>query len=297
MTGDPEDEPPAPDGLSFAPDERDRREASGTGGVSGPSGAGADPGAGAPVPEDGDGARRVDPVAFGGVPQDVRALDVARSVGSRWLAAIVVLLLLVVGVSLLTVYNGREGSPSIGEGDRLPPFAAPLATAPKLEHDAVNFAAHRGEGDAGRVPACSIDDPSVVTSCAALRKGPLVLMMFGIGVQECVTAVDELDRLAPRYPGVGTLAVAIGGRHDKTATVVRDRRWRLPVAYDRDGGLASRLGAPACPFVLFVQADGLVVEQLFGSVTSAELAEGMARLAATSPSPGTSTTSTPRPGR
>lgn len=264
------------DGLGFAPDERDQREAAGL----------TDP---VPAPA---GER---PAADG-----TNVVEVARASGNRWWAAIVVLLLVVVAGSLLTLYNGRSGSPAVDPGEMLPPFAAPLATAPKLEHDAVNYAEHADEGEAGRVPACSVYDPSVVTSCALLDRGPLVLMMFGSGVDACVTAVDDLNRLRARYPDVQTLAVAIGGEHDKTATTVRNRRWTLPVAYDRDGGLSSRLGAPSCPFVLFVAADGTVRERLFGSASADELDQGMRDLAVEHRR-GAPTTTSPRtpsaPGR
>ncbi len=268
-------------GLGFVPDARDAREAS-------PPGSAGD---GRPAP-----GPAVPPPAAGAEPAPPRPVDdltatsvvrAARASGNRWWAAIVLLLLVVVGGSLLTLYNGRSGSPAVGPGDRLPPFAAPLATAPKLEHDAVNYAAEGDQGDAGRVPACSIDDPSVVTSCALLERGPLVLLMFAAGVDECVAAVDALDRLGDRYPRIQRLAVAIGGQHDKTARTVRERRWSLPVAYDRDGGLSARIGSPTCPFALLVDADGMVRQRLFGTVTAADLERGMRDLERAAPAPPT----------
>lgn len=267
--GESQDDP-----LGFAPDERDRREAAG----------------------------HVGPIASPPDPREaVAAVEVARATGNRWWAAIVALVLVVVGGSLLTLYNGRSGSPAVDPGEPLPPFAAPLATEPKLEHDAVNYAEHADEGEAGRVPACSVVDRSVITSCGLLEQGPLVLMMFASGIDACVAAVDDLNRLRGRYPQVQALAVAIGGDHGKTATTVRNRRWTLPVGYDRDGGLSSRLGAPSCPFALFVAADGTVRERLFGGAYStAALDQGMRDLATEIRSPAPSMTSprTPSaPGR
>lgn len=274
------DERDEQDGLGFAPDERDEREAAGQHG---------------PVPQ----PAPYDPVAGPGVGPEV--VEVARASGNRWWAAIAVIVLVVVGGSLLTLYNGRSGSPAVDPGEPLPPFAAPLATEPKLEHDAVNYAEGSDEGEAGRVPACSVDNPSVITSCSLLQRGPLVLMMFGTGVDSCVAAVDDLNRLRGRYPDVQTLAVAIGGEHGKTATAARNRRWTLPVGYDRDGGLSSRLGAPACPFVLFVASDGTVRDRLFGGeFTTERLDRGMRELAAEAGKSAPTTTSprTPSaPGR
>lgn len=259
--------------LDFAPDERDQQEASGLP---------------APVP-----APRAPPAFDGGLVEE------ARASGNRWWLAIAVLVLVLVGGSLLTLYNGRNGSPTVGPGDPLPPFAAPLATAPKLERDAVNYAATADEGEAGRVPACSVSNPSVITSCRLLDEGPLVLMMFATGVDECVTAVDDLNRIRRKYPGVRALAVAIGGEHGRTATTVRNRRWTIPVAYDRDGGLSARIGAPACPFVLFVAADGTVRQRLFGDVSADELEQGIRALAAERqrPNPPTTPGTPSAPGR
>ncbi len=273
MSGERGDEPEDA-GFGFAPDERDRQEPKPT---TRPEDAGFDF---APDERDEQESTGVPPAPPSRPSIDPQVVEVARASGNRWWAAIVVLVLIIVGGSLLTLYNGRSGSPAVGPGDSLPPFAAPLATAPKLEHDAVNYAAHADEGEAGRVPACSIDNPSVITSCALLDTGPLVLMMFGNGIDECVRAVDDLNRLRTRYPGLQTLAVAIGGDHAKTRETVRNRRWTLPVAYDRDGGLSSRLGAPACPFVLFVAPDGTVELRLFGSVSADELDQAMRDLAA-----------------
>lgn len=275
--GDRDDEEhDAADGFGFAPDERDQREAAGHVGP---------PASVTPSLDD----------------LGAEAVETARATGNRWWAAIVVLVLVVVGGSLLTLYNGRSGSPAVDPGEPLPPFAAPLATEPKLEHDAVNYAEHADEGEAGRVPACSVDDRSVITSCALLDRGPLVLMMFAGGIDACVSSVDDLNRLRARYPQVQTLAVAIGGEHDKTAKIVRDRRWTLPVAYDRDGGLSSRLGSPSCPFVLFVAPDGTVRERLFGGEYTQEQLEVGMRDLATETRRATSTVPTPRtpsaPGR
>lgn len=322
------------DPFAFVPDERDRRESA----PEAPRADDDDPSGATEPPSDADRPSdaewRSDPDSD--APRDVvlpprfdiTGREIARDAGRRWVVAVVVLLVLVVGVSLLTFYNGRNSSNGVQVGDSLPPFAAPLATAPKLENDAVNYAANAESGDAGRVAACSIDDPAVITSCALLRQGPMVFVMFALGVDECVRTVDDLDRVRADYPAVRTLAVAIGGTHAKTAAAVRNRRWRLPVAYDRDGGLSSRLGAPACPYVLFVDADGTVTDRRFGATSAADLARGMARLTAdataavptspstttpratssgaTSPGPGTTTptrtpgatsTTTPAPGR
>lgn len=273
------------DPLAFVPDERDQAEAAG------------DP----PT-----GASSLDPATLVGPPERPsfapedddrgRAAAVARAVGGRWVAVIVVLAAVIGGVSLLTAGGGGESRGTVKTGSKLPPFAAPLATAPKLKSDDVNLAAKPNQGQAGSVAACSIVNPSVVTSCGLLRRGPLVLAMFSSGVGECVGTVDEIDRLRARFPRIQTLAVAIGGEHGSTAKTVRARRWRLPVAYDRDGALSSRLGVAVCPFVLFVESDGRIAERLIGTPAPGALARGMAALAAPAPT-GDAGSPTPASGR
>ena len=138
--------------------------------------------------------------------------------------------------------------------------------------------------------------PPVVTSCALLDRGPLVVVLFSRGIDACVGAVDLLDAARARYPGIGTLAVSLLGRHDSTGETARDRRWTLPVVYDRDGALASVLGAPACPLVLFVRPDGTVQQRIIGGLDRAELDRGI-RALLTPPAGGSTTVDAAPAGR
>jgi hypothetical protein len=217
----------------------------------------------------------------------------ARRVGARWLAFAAVVFVVLLVVTRVTGGDGAEGG-DVAAGERLPEFAAPLATRPRLENEDVNLASEDGQGEAGRFAACSIRNASVVTSCGLLARGPLVVMLFSRGLDACVRAVDDLDAERRRFPRVQTLAVSLLGRHDSTAETVRDRRWTLPVVYDRDGGLASVLGAPACPLVLFVRQDGTVAQRIIGDLEPGELARGMEALTrpvptATTPAPAATT--------
>jgi hypothetical protein len=212
----------------------------------------------------------------------------AQAIGVRWLAVAGIVLVLLAGVSTLTGRGGEQGG-DVQAGETLPPFAAPLATRPELKgQDDVNVADGDGQGERGRRAACSITSSSAITSCALLRRGPLVLVIFSRGIDACVSAVDELDRVRGRYPGLQTLAVATLGRHGPTAETVASRRWTLPVAYDRDAGLSTLLGAPACPLVLFVRQDGTIAQRIIGEVSTAALTRGIDALLRPA-TPGTTT--------
>lgn len=212
----------------------------------------------------------------------------ARAVGGRWLAVALAVLVVLVIVTTVTGGPDRDGG-DVAAGERLPDFAAPLVSAPKLDREDVNLATKDGQGEAGNTAACAIRDPSVVTSCGLLARGPLVLVLFSRGVDACVRAVDELEVVRRRHPGLQTLAVSLLGRHDTTGETARGRGWTLPVAYDRDGALGQVLGAPACPLVLFVRRDGTVRQRIIGTLDAGALERGVGRLLASRP-PGASTT-------
>lgn len=212
----------------------------------------------------------------------------AQAIGVRWLAVAGIVLVLLAGVTTLTGRDSEQGG-DVQAGETLPPFAAPLATRPELkDQDYVNVADGDGQGERGKRAACSITSPSAITSCALLRRGPLVLVIFSRGIDACVSAVDELDRIRGRYPRLQTLAVATLGRHGPTSDTVLARRWTLPVAYDRDAGLSTLLGAPACPLVLFVRQDGSIAQRIIGDVDTAALTRGVEGLLRP-PTPATST--------
>lgn len=218
----------------------------------------------------------------------------ARAVGGRWLLVAIGILVAVVVVTTVTGGRGANGG-DVAAGERLPDFAAPLVDAPKLDREDVNLARTDDQGEAGRTAACKIRDPSAVTSCALLARGPLVLVVFSRGVDACVRAVDDLDVVRRRFPRVGALAVSLLGRHDTTGETARSRGWSLPVVYDRDGALGQVLGVPACPLVLFVRADGTVAQRIIGDVDATALERGIRRLLAPADAPTPTTPSVPGP--
>ncbi|HEX7290551.1 MAG TPA: hypothetical protein VF250_05410, partial [Conexibacter sp.] len=108
-----------------------------------------------------------------------------------------------------TLSTPATSSTGLPAGERMPPFAAPLATS-DLVGDA-NVARHADQGAAGATPACSVTDPRALNSCTLARRGPVVLAFFTAGSGRCTQALDAMRRIAPRHPGVGFAAVAIRG--------------------------------------------------------------------------------------
>ncbi len=129
--------------------------------------------------------------------------------GQRWgryLGVTAVLLFAVVAIH--TVLNKGTLVRGIEPGHRLPPFAVPLALG-GVNGDA-NVATHSDDGSAGRVPACSVRGPQLLNLCQLYERGPVVLALF-VDASSCDGILDDMQALAPSFPGVQFAAVAIKG--------------------------------------------------------------------------------------
>ena len=178
-----------------------------------------------------------------------------------------------------TLTTPATSSRGLTAGAQLPPFAAPLVTS-DLVGDA-NVARRANAGAAGARPACSVSDPRALNSCTLARRGPVVLAFF-TDTGRCLDALDALQRIAPRHPGVGFAGVAIRGDRDDLRGVVAEHGWRFPVAQDRDGAVANLYGVAICPTVVFARRGGAVTRTALGSeeTTPAALERAVRRLEA-----------------
>ncbi len=198
-----------------------------------------------------------------------------RARGFTWVVGIAALILVaVLGISLLTQGSGR-GARGPEVGSRMPVFAVPLVDS-DVTGDA-NLASRAGEGDAGAVPACSVRQPGVLTSCALWDRGPVVLAFFTPD-ERCVDQLDALQRATRAAPDVQVAAIAIRGDRDALRRLVRTHRWTFPIGWDRDGALANAYHVQICPQMTFAHRGGRVVETTFGTVDSGTLARELARL-------------------
>lgn len=177
-----------------------------------------------------------------------------------------------------TLSTPPTSSTGLAAGRQLPPFAAPLVTS-DLVGDA-NVARHANQGSAGAKPACDVTDPRALNSCALARRGPVVLAFFTDSSGRCTAALDAMERIAPRHPGVGFAAVAIRGDRDDVRATAREHGWRFPVAEDRDGAVANIYGVAICPTVVLAYRGGVVLRTALGSdeTTTAALERAVRRL-------------------
>lgn len=211
--------------------------------------------------------RRDEPTAESGVwppaPPSAPPLPPPGTSGAKygWLVGVVGLVLL--GWILLnTLRTEGPGSTGPAVGATLPPFAAPLVTS-DLDGDA-NVARRADQGDAGRIPACDVDDPRAFNACTVVRERPLVLAFLTSKAEKCAGELDAMEEVAADFPGVAFAAVGIKGDRDDFRELARAHGWSFPIAWDRDGAVSNVYGIAVCPTVVLARRGGRVAETLLG---------------------------------
>jgi hypothetical protein len=171
----------------------------------------------------------------------------------RWLGLVAVLIVL--GAAISSAVTHTTGLRGVPPGRQVPVFAVPLVRG-DVSGDA-NIATHANDGEAGRVPACSVRGAGVLNVCELYERGPLVLALF-VDAGSCPSVLAEMQRLVGAYAGVEFAAVAIeGGRAPLRRLLARDGV-SFPVGIDSDGVLASLYGVASCPQVTLVDRGGVV---------------------------------------
>jgi hypothetical protein len=178
-----------------------------------------------------------------------------------------------------TLGNKDEGTLGLDEVAHrwaLPEFAVPDASG-RLEGDA-NVAQDDCESaqtpcpsDARRAPACAIRTPGALRICDFFAK-PLVLSFWFSRGGNCVEQQDVVDRAYARYRGrVNFLSVDIRDGRDTVRDLIRGRRWRMPVGYDRDGAVGSLYRIGGCPTFAYVYPGGTLQAASIGELTVGQL--------------------------
>jgi hypothetical protein len=164
--------------------------------------------------------------------------------------------LIVVLIVINTVLTKPEGVRGIEPGHTVPPFAVPLALG--TLSGAADVATHADEGAAGRVPACAERGAQILNICQLYERGPVVLALF-VDAGSCPGVLNDMQRLASGFPGVGFAGVAIKGERGSLLKLMReDGLTRVQVGLDSEGTLTSLYKMASCPQVSFVLPGGVV---------------------------------------
>jgi hypothetical protein len=192
-----------------------------------------------------------------------------------WIVGVAVVLAIAY-ITLNTIRTDAPGSRGVDPGEPLPPFAAPLALS-SLDGDA-NLATKPKQGGQGERPACEVRGPDILNSCQLAERGPVVLAFVAARSDTCDRQVDVLDRVRADYPDISFAAVAIRGDREDLRRTISRRGWRLPVAWDRDGGVANAYAVAICPTVTFAYKGGRVEGTALALVDGAELRSRLEKL-------------------
>lgn len=200
----------------------------------------------------------------------------------RYTAIAVLLLGAVVLVALLSQLGDRDsgtlGLEELPPRWPLPEFAVPVASGP-LEGDA-NVAQDDCETsevpcpqDARRTPACRVEDSDAIRVCDFFDRPFVLSFWFSKGGGECVDQQDVLASLYGRYrERVRFLSLNVRDDRDTVRDLVRERGWRMPVGYDRDGAVARLYRVGGCPTIAYAYPGGTLFRASFGALGHAELA-------------------------
>ena len=196
-----------------------------------------------------------------------------RSTGRYSLWVGLAFLALVVIASIRTFGDddsGVLGTDSAAAGTPLPEFALPeLPSGPdgdaNVFQDNCNSSADPCPEDELRTPACEVELSGVIRVCDLFDR-PLVLSFWFTSPPECPPTQDVIDDAARRYAGeVNFLGIAVRGERDEIEQNIRDRDWRFPVGWDRDGAVSNLLRVGVCPTVAFVLPGGVLANAKVGS--------------------------------
>jgi AhpC/TSA family len=188
--------------------------------------------------------------------------------------------IVLVALAVNGVFVSPPNPTGIPPGQRLPPFAAPLAQG-NLDGEA-DTATHADDGEAGRVPACAERGAGILNVCELYERGPVVLALF-IDAGSCASVLASMQALSHEFPAVRFAAVAIRGERRQLRALMRRQRLTLPIGLDAEGRLATLYKVLTCPQVNFAYRGGVVQgKALLGSVSPASLRARVRELVAAS---------------
>jgi hypothetical protein len=183
----------------------------------------------------------------------------AGSSRSAWIVGVAAVLALAY-LTFTTLGTDAPGSRGVPTGEKLPPFAVPLALS-SLD----------GDAQVDPAKACRVRGPRVLNSCQLAERGPVAIAFFATKSQRCERQIDVIDRVRRRFPDIGFAAVSVRGDRDEVRRQARRRGWGLPVGYDHDGAVTNAYAVAICPTITFAARNGRVVSTSFSLLGEAAL--------------------------
>lgn len=157
--------------------------------------------------------------------------------------------------------SGTVGIGSVGLGEKVAPFAVPLATSDL-------------DGDANIDPerACSVAGDDVLRICDYFGRPLVISFWFTKGGEGCIDDQDTFDEVMARFRGrVNAVSISVRDDRDRLKELVDQQGWKVPVGFDRDGAVSNIYRVGGCPTFLFVSPGGILERAEIGDSSDAEL--------------------------
>ncbi|MEX0620030.1 MAG: hypothetical protein WD181_00425 [Solirubrobacterales bacterium] len=163
--------------------------------------------------------------------------------------------------ALRNTESGTVGIGPVGIGEKVDPFAVPIAVS-DLE----------GDANVDPVEACRVTGEDVLRICDYFDRPLLVSFWFTGGASECIDQQDVFEQVAERFKGrAGAISINVRDDRRKVQDLVEERGWQVEVGHDTDGAVSNMYRIGGCPTFLFVRAGGVLEQAEIGRTTVEEL--------------------------
>lgn len=208
---------------------------------------------------------------FGHDEREHEAEEARRAARPYSIAVGVLFLGLIVFAGINALSNGGSGPVGLEAGQKLPRFAAPLATGSL-------------DGDANVDPkkACKIHERDAIRICDYFDRPLVLVAWFTRCGGHCEPQLDAVERIRRRFPQVGFVGLDVRDSKDASRKAVTKNGWGFPMAVDRDGAVGQLYSVGVGPTTFFAYPGGVLASKALGELSDDELTSRVRNLVRTS---------------
>jgi cytochrome c biogenesis protein CcmG/thiol:disulfide interchange protein DsbE len=144
--------------------------------------------------------------------------------------------------------------------------------------EALDLAAPAGSGTAASDFTVALRDGGEfsLSDHLAVDGRPVLLNLWASWCIPCRNEMPLLDEVAPLYPSVLFLGVAVNDTRANAESFAAEVGVSYPLGFDMSGELTDSYPAPAMPVTYVIAEDGTIPTRFFGELTADRLAELLA---------------------